>query len=509
MKHLKSLLLILLALVTSLACFSCGKQNEPVTDPTDSTEQTPSDSEELPPETASLPTAEEAYVLLKGLWDDHTDRICSAKSFTAWDRTTDTFLLELDADNTDLGATNLDGDAWASEAEKEQVLAQFREALSEYSETYLSWYQKISYDGENKIGYDDLHGDYLTTRQTLLQPTNEGSLVYQREGNDREKYTAGSDYDMNFRQDAARWIFNALDYLLEKDTLAEAMAYIKTQDWALTEDAADPTVSLQCENGVYTLQLIYAGTVPDEDLEYLEREGLGVYTGGTYTQTFTIIFTESGLQFMRSSYEEHANGTKKINDSEQAGAFASTYLYQESCELGFTETYDADAFPDFGDLDDYEDQGSLGISVMYFIGGYYLCDEEHQYGSAVQPCNYSGLKSGLQWYVDEDCTVPFDATVYPSYDLCLYIDGFDVCEKDCTLMASYGFAHESDYLAWRNSGKEPMYSGVSVVPIKFKPDSGNGYIFYVNGVRYERGSSEEITFREGELNEYFFIWSTD
>lgn len=433
------------------------------------------------------------------------------KGFTCEWLESDESVSTLIESKSDLGDTNPDGEPWASEDAKKAFLDEYR-GVYEDSKSFSSYLDKASYDLVNEKGYliekeySAETFDYEVYATTLFQKESDGKY-YKYDVEDNNKYLADKDFYMIDFNDYIADELASDEYLNECDTCNDFTDMLKQGiEEELDEFETNITVKAKAKkskgNYVLTVNLNVEIILSDElkaltQIEEMETE---------YIVTFT--FNKNYVKEMSATGKETYEQRFPINETEDSGYVTVISTANSKDVSKFSNEYDATDCPALSDSQATY-RGGMPIDIYFNVNGYYVsnayatvyCGEE--VGNLKPTHLKSEFKDNTQWYLDEECTIPFTQTKWSSFSDNIYLytnsesitDGYVFVGATTLDESSYDSAVESGSLSYD-------YYNYYVLKLNGMTASNCKYA-YVNGTKVESG--EEIVFVDGQTNYLIYI----
>lgn len=412
----------------------------------------------------------------------------------------------LNEEETDLGATNPEGEAWSSDEEKTAYIATLKSEFSSMkSENKI--FEKRSYDIKNSIGYDiqkyynNKKGEWETSYSELFQKDTDGKYYYYN-FNNSSKTLVDVDYYMNsFDDDIVDMLDDFND--VEGETCEQFVERFKNM--LLTEmvdssysATATSDVKVEEKEGVYsfTVSLTLNPTLKEGETGDGTENIQQLYL-------VTVDFNDTDILGMSTTMKYSFDVVSPINESEDAGKVVAGCVMTMASGYEYEKGYDATDCPALDESTTYFDNGAMDISLSFYVDGeelegiyfYAHCGDEvaDLYESSKIK---NSFKTDAVWYLDEECTIPLTQTTWTAR--ATYIDLYTTREslKEGFVVVGVSNFDESYYNDNVIAKNEPVMYTFEIHEV-----SGNKVYSdyaYLNGARIEKDA--DIAYVEGQIN---------
>lgn len=395
-------------------------------------------------------------------------------------------------DKSDYGNYNADGNQWTSESEKEEFKNAILDEYKSYSNYTSNYKNKIAFNLENKEGFFVVNNNYSGEEYGY-------SYLYTKENNDYcfydinelEKYTTGEEY---YKEVFSNYIdsIQEIDYIEGNTNLSLFINYLK-QSYQEYYENVDVLVSadMNKEDNYYILTITI--NIIDEE------------TGVNANEIINFTFNDEYLNVdYETDYKYEQN--YKICDKDDSGYFLIQNQYTYKNTYQFLMEYDDNDCPNIDDtIEKFNYEGNVYINVQYNIEGHYVFNssKDVQYNSEVTQLSFSGstecFKDDMVWYLDEECTIPFNETTWPSYSFNLYTT-LDSLNDDYYFVAHHSF-NEAEYLERKENNR--LYYYYDIMKKGEEQDFIDFDYAYFNDEKIY--SKDDIIFVKGIINYFISI----
>lgn len=416
-------------------------------------------------------------------------------SITSSEYTSDVCVLD---DKTNYGELNSDGNKWTSESEKEEVKNTILKTYKDEFNYSYSYEETVAFDLKKEEGFqlNNEKNDGTSYSNNYLY-TSEGDNYYSYSINELERYTIGKDY---YKEIFSYYVYSLdeIDLSEKRNSVSLFIDYLKMY-YQEEYESIDVTVfsDIEQEDNSYIFMIT---------LDFIDSDGNELY-GYSSSSGKEIIKYSFNDDYLKVSYntEIKYEFNQKIYDSDDSGQIAIQISQGGSTNYLFLTEYNNENCPTINNKDDFEDKGYVSIDVEYYIDGHYVFNSlsNPNYKEEVSQLSIYGytdcFKNDMVWYLDPECTIPFNDDTWPCYSLNLYTT-LDSLNDNYYFVAHTSF-YEGEYEEAVEQNELYYYYDI------MKNDEASEFIDFIYAYFNDKKiySKDEIVFEEGKINYLILI----